>query len=44
MKELFTIFVEPFQDVKLSRREKLAIGIGAPAAYVVVCILASLLP
>ena len=44
MKEFMNIWASPFKEINLTRREKLIIGLGAPAAYVVVCILASLLP
>ena len=44
MKEFMNIWCEPFRHANLTRREKLMISLGAPAAYVVVCILASLLP
>lgn len=44
MNDFINIWTAPFREMNLSTREKLAIAVGAPAAYVIVCILASLLP
>ena len=44
MKEFMSIWVEPFQEKALTRREKLIIGVVAPAAFIAVCILVNLLP
>ena len=44
MKEFIDIWVEPFKQANLTRREKIVMAIAVPAAYVAVCILANLLP
>ena len=44
MKEFMSILVEPFQEKALTSREKLIIGVVAPATFIVVCILVNLLP
>jgi len=44
MKEFLDIWVEPFKQANLIRREKIVMAIAVPAAYVAVCILANLLP
>ena len=44
MKEFMSIWVEPFQESGLTRREKLILGVVAPAAFIAVCILVNLLP
>ena len=44
MKEFIDIWVKPFQECSLTRREKWIMAVAVPAAYVAVCILANLLP
>ena len=44
MKEFMDIWAKPFQEKALTRREKLIIGVVAPAAFIAVCILVNLLP
>ena len=44
MKEFMDIWVKPFQECGLTRREKWIMAVAVPAAYVAVVILSHLLP
>ena len=44
MKGFTEIFVKPFQECGLTRREKWIMAVAVPAAYVAVCIVANMLP
>ena len=44
MKEFMDIWVKPFQECGLTRREKVIMAVAVPAAYVAVVILSHLLP
>ena len=44
MKEFLNIWVKPFQESGLTRKEKIIIGVVAPAAFIAVCIFVNLLP
>jgi hypothetical protein len=44
MNEFLDIWVKPFREYRLTRREKFVIGVVVPAIYIAVCIAVNLLP
>ena len=44
MREFLNIWVEPFREKPLTRREKFIIGVVVPAAFIAVCIIVNMLP